>query len=1028
MSLHVSRQRIEELTLRLGHEMFDRMADASPSVFQAEWWQELGLRQCMKNEWLKVQAFRFIDVLPTVGYVPSEIARHLREYFVRRRNGPRSPLAELDDAPAAQRLIALAERVCDFDDLSGWRARLLARAAWQGALKMAGRFIAGTTIEQAERAIVRLRDRQMAFTIDVLGEAALSRSEAEAYQATYLDLITELPRHARGWHPVPLIDEGDGVALPRVNVSVKLTSLHPGLDAIAPQRSIDHAKEMLRPLLRQAMAGSVHIHIDMEHYAIKDLTLQLCEQLLCEPEFRDYPHFGIVLQAYLKDGDRDVQRTVAWAKRRGTPVWVRLVKGAYWDSETVWAAQAGWPCPVWQQKWQSDACYERMTRVLLANWRHTPAAFASHNVRSLAHAMALKQLWDVPDYAFELQMLYGMGDPIKYAAVDMGYRCRIYTPYGQLLPGMAYLIRRLLENTANEGFLRSATEDTPREVLLRDPEQTGRQTPPYQQPIIVKYEFEEPIMDPFENVPNTDFAREDARRAMQAGLANARAAAGCELPMRIGGQTATSDQWVESRNPSRPAELVARAACAGQSHVDQAVAGAQQAFAAWRDTEPRQRAAAVMRAAELMQERRFDLAGLLVFEVGMPWRQADAEVSQAIDYCNYYAKEAIRISDHARRRDIPGETNEYAYMPRGVTAVLGPWNSPLASVAGMAAAALVTGNPVIIKPSSRAPAIGARLVELLWQAGLPPTAVSFLPGAGTEIGAALAAHPGVATVAAACRPETAEHLHRGAGATLTNAPGYKRLVVSAGGNNPVIVDSDADLDEAIKAIKESAFGFAGQRCSSARRCIVLESIEQRFVERLTEAVRGVSIGPADDPATFVPPLIDQSAAEAASRLIDETSAAAECVLRIDADEAVRASDGAAFVGPAVFTRVDPQAAIATRHLPGPLLAIVTARDFAEAVELFNRGDYSLCGGVFSRSPANIDHARRCCECGNLFINRKITDPRVDLQPFGGWRLSGAGIKTGGPDYLIQFTQPRSITENTLRRGFAPNEEVAETVG
>ena len=249
-----------------------------------------------------------------------------------------------------------------------------------------------------------------------------------------------------------------------------------------------------------------------------------------------------------------------------------LVKGAYWDSETVWAEREHWPWPVWEQKWQSDACFERMTHELLANHKHVYTAFASHNIRSLAHAMALRQLWEIPGTAFELQMLYGMGDPIKRAGIEMGQRCRVYTPYGPLLAGMAYFIRRLLENTANESFLRQAGDRSESE-LLRDPEEIGRGAPPAEKPFIIRYEFEEPIMDPFENVPNTDFSRGPNRRQMVSGLAQVRAEMGNEIPLLIGGERIVTDAWAESLNPSRPREVVAKVAQADAETADRAVQG-----------------------------------------------------------------------------------------------------------------------------------------------------------------------------------------------------------------------------------------------------------------------------------------------------------------------------------------------------------------------------------------------------------------------------------------------------------------------
>ena len=873
MSTAVTGQETEQRTLRLGREMFERIRGSQAWIIQTEWWQDQLLKQCMVNEWFKVQAFRLIDALPMLGD-DVELARHLKEYFVLpqrdrdNHNGgnPERALCELDP-PGVQWFVRAVSRWMDFQRLDSFRARRTAWFARQSALMMAGNFIAGSNMKEAERTIRRMRDRRLAFTIDVLGEAALSRVEAEAYHRTYMDLVNELPKHAATWSKVPLIDEANGQRIPRVNISIKLTSLYPGFDPIAPEAAKKRAKELLRPLLRKGMEGGAHVHIDMEHYAIKDLTLDLCEELFIEDEFRDYPHFGIVLQAYLEDGDRDAARTIAYAKRRGTPIWVRLVKGAYWDSETVWADREHWPWPVWEQKWQSDACFERMTHELLANHKHVYTAFASHNIRSLAHAMALRQLWEIPGTAFELQMLYGMGDPIKRAGIEMGQRCRIYTPYGPLLAGMAYFIRRLLENTANESFLRQAGDRSESE-LLRDPEEIGRGAPPAEKPFIIRYEFEEPIMDPFENVPNTDFSRGPNRRQMVSGLAQVRAEMGNEIPLLIGGERIVTDAWAESLNPSRPREVVAKVAQADAETADRAVQAAVAAFQSWRRVSPSKRAEVIFRLAELMRERRPELAALESVECGKPWREADADVSEAIDYCNYYGKEMIRIGEYARVRDIPGETNEYFYTPRGVVAVISPWNFPLAIPAGMLAGAVVTGNTVVFKPASAGAAIGFKLAEMCELAGLPAGVVNYLPGPGATVGQALVTHPDVATIAFTGSREVGCRINQAAAEMLTSRPAVKKVIAEMGGKNAVIVDSDADLDEAIKGVMHGAFAYAGQKCSALSRVIVLEQAHDRFMERLVETARSASIGPAEEPSTSVPPVIDQAAFESIRNYIE----------------------------------------------------------------------------------------------------------------------------------------------------------------
>ena len=1032
---------IDALTHSLGREMFARMRGSRPWVFQAEWWEERLMQQCMGNERLKVQAFRFIDALPMIMHDDKLIAQHLREYFAAlvpsngsattrhrdRRAENRAALAELESDRGDGLLRWLSGRM-NFQRLDEPRARFFAFVARRASQAMAARFIAGSNIRDVGRAILRLRQQRMAFSVDVLGETAISRAECDVYAGVYDELITELPRQALRWKSIALIDSADGQPIPRINVSVKLSSLHAGLDAIAPDDAKRVLKERLRPLLRKGIDAGAHVHIDTEHYAIKDITLAICREIFMEREFRDYPHLGVVLQAYLRDCERDVAETIDWARRRGTPIWVRLVKGAYWDTETVLAEQRHWPYPVWGQKWESDACFERVSRTLLQNHAHTRVAVASHNIRSLAHAMALKRLWDIPSSDFELQMLFGMGNPIKRAVVAMGERCRVYTPYGELIPGMAYLIRRLLENTANESFLaHSVNDDTPEEELLSDPEEIGRATPPPAEPIVLRYEFEEPVMDPFENVANTDFTREPNRQEMLSGLAHARKNIGGEQPLVIGGRRVTTDVWAESRNPSRPAEVVGKIAQADEGCVDRAVEAAGAAFREWRRVAPHERAELLFRAADIMQARRFELAALETVECGKPWREADADVSEAIDYCNYHAKEMIRISEHRRRRDIAGETNEYFYTPRGVVAVISPWNFPLALLTGMTAAGLVTGNTVVMKPAQQAACVAARLMDVFEEADLPAGVLNYLPGPGTVVGEALVRHRHVAMIAFTGSRDVGCRINRLAAEVVTAAPALKKVLVEMGGKNAVIVDSDAELGAAVTGIIGSAFSYAGQKCTACSRVIVLDEVHDRFVERLVEAARTLRIGPGDEPTTFVSPLIDQAAFDSVREFIRIGKSEATCALEVDASEPI-AKSGGYFVGPVIFTNVPPEARIAREEIFGPVLSVVRARDIDHAIDIFSGTDYALTGGIYSRSPANIERARRECECGNFYINRKITGSAADLQPFGGLKMSGSGGRVGGPDYLIQFCQARTITETTLRRGFAPSEEVAKAVG
>ncbi|QOJ13697.1 MAG: L-glutamate gamma-semialdehyde dehydrogenase [Planctomycetia bacterium] len=1018
-------QRVEQRAGELGREMFDRMRGRNPTILDPLWWEERMMTLCMADERFKLQAFRFIDALPTMTDAP-DVARHVREYFAappERRS--KSPLVELD--PPRSRFIDWFSRFADFRNTSGLLATLTAHAARFASTRMAHRFIAGSTPQEAERTLLKMRRQKLAFTIDVLGEAAVSEAEALHYHGIYLDLITRLSRSARTWSGVAHVDEADGRPLPRVNCSVKLTSLFSQFDAIDPENTRRIVKERLRPLLREAMRHGTHLHVDMEHYAIKDLTLEICREVFLEDEFRDYPHVGVVLQAYLRDIDRDVEDMIAYARRRGTPVWVRLVKGAYWDTETVMADQQHWPCPVWRQKWESDAAYERVSRVLVENHEHIHTAFASHNVRSLAVAMALTELHGAPPAHHELQALYGMGDPIKRAAVEMGQRVRVYTPYGELLPGMAYLIRRLLENTANESFLRqTVSDDTPVDELLENPEWIGARTPPPRTAPLQRRELDQIIMNPFENVPNIDYTRPENRARLIEALASVRAGFGRSIPLVIGGQRVESGAWEDAVSPNRPSDKIARVAQADAALADRAALAAADAFGSWRRVPPHDRAEVLFEAARIIERRRFELTALETIENAKPWREADGDISEAIDFCNYYGREMIRLAENIRRRDVPGETNEYYYAPRGVVGVIAPWNFPLAILCGMTTAALVTGNTVVMKPAEQAMVIAARMQEILEQAGLPPGVLNYLPGPGHVVGDALVRHPRVNMIAFTGSRAVGCAIHRTAAQLLTAQPGVKRVIAELGGKNAVIVDSDADLDEAVRGVAHSAFGYAGQKCSACSRVIVLEAVYDKFLHRLVEAARSLSVGPADDPATFVPPVVDREAYEKIREYIEIGKREATCALETDTRR-LREELGGWYIGPHIFAAVPPDARIAQEEIFGPVLAVIKARDFDDAIEIFNGTDYALTGGIFSRSPANIARAREECECGNFYINRRITGALVDLHPFGGFKMSGMGSKAGGPDYLLQFCEPRAITENTLRRGFAPSPELAHSL-
>ncbi|MEX0978422.1 MAG: bifunctional proline dehydrogenase/L-glutamate gamma-semialdehyde dehydrogenase, partial [Pirellulales bacterium] len=712
----------------------------------------------------------------------------------------------------------------------------------------------------------------------------------------------------------------------------------------------------------------------------------------------------------------DLHALCGWAAARGTPVWVRLVKGAYWDYETVFAKATGWPVPVFENKWETDANYEAMTRYAMRHHEHLRTALGSHNLRSLAHGMAVARHQGVPTSGFELQMLYGMADAEKQALVDLGYRLRIYMPYGELIPGMAYLVRRLLENTSNDSFLRASfAENISAEKLLMNPvdqktEGDGRSA---------RAAAPSPFAPDFRNEPPADFARAENRLAMRAALEAVGRQFDGEYPLVIDGQEVITPEWTDSLCPSHKATTVGRVASARIDDVNAAVEAARRALADWWKLGASARAEYLRAAAGVMRKRRFELAAWQVHECAKEWREADADVCEAIDFCEYYAAGALHLeSPHGV--DLPGEENRFEYAPRGVTAVIAPWNFPLAILTGMTTAALATGNTVVMKPAEQSSVMAAKLMEIFREVEMPAGVVNYLPGPGETVGAALVEHPRVATIA--FTGSRSVGLAINARAAEVSASGrlkfVKHVIAEMGGKNGIIVDDDADLDEAVLGVVKSAFGYQGQKCSACSRAIVLDAVYDTFLARLVEAARSLKVGPAEDPATSVSAVIDAESFARIHEYIQIGHQTGKAALAVDVGPL--AAEGF-YVGPHIFSDVPPQGRLAQEEIFGPLLCVHRAADLDEAFRLFNDTDYALTGGIFSRSPEHFERARHEMVVGNLYLNRGITGALVGRQPFGGFRLSGIGTKAGGPDYLLQFVLPRTITENTLRRGFAPTQ-------
>jgi RHH-type proline utilization regulon transcriptional repressor/proline dehydrogenase/delta 1-pyrroline-5-carboxylate dehydrogenase len=950
-------------------------------------WDDKILDWAMSNPGLRVQLFRFIDCLPALRSKP-EIARHLQEYLT---------VEEVELPDALKKLIGFSGG----DSVPGQIAATTVSTAVE---TLAQKYISGENIKQALKTIERLRKDKMSFTMDLLGEAVITEAEAQSYLERYLDLMTQLTDVAKKWSKVPQIDEADGETIPQVQVSVKLTAFYSQFDPIDAEGSEARVIDRIRTLLRHAQSVGAAVHFDMEQYHYKDLTLSILKRLLMEEEFRSRTDIGVTLQAYLRDSKQDLQGLIDWAKERGNPVTVRLVKGAYWDQETIKAIQKHWPQPVYNDKAATDVNFEQMTELLLENHEYLYGAIGSHNVRSQAHAIAIAQTLNIPRRRFEMQVLYGMGDKLAKALVQQGYRVRVYCPYGDLLPGMAYLIRRLLENTANSSFVRQSQEDRPIETLIGPPQPNG----------------DEPIAIHNKALPNAapdrDYAEEKERQEAAAALASVRQQLGKTYLPLINGDRVNAPNTVNSVNPSNPDEVIGTIGLMSVEQADQAIAAAKSALTQWRTTLAGDRANLLRKAGELMEQRRHELSAWMVLEVGKPLRECDAEISEGIDFCRYYADEMERLNSGVNY-DVAGETNRYHYQPRGITVVISPWNFPFAIPVGMTVASLVAGNCTLLKPAEVSSVIAAKFAEILVEAGIPSGVFQYVPCKGTSVGSHLVKHPDVNTIVFTGSQEVGCQIYAEAAILQPGQKHLKKVIAEMGGKNAVIVDESADLDPAVAGVVQSAFGYSGQKCSACSRVIVLEPVYETFVNRLVAATRSLNVGVAEEPSTQVGPVIDANARDRIQGYIAKGKAEAELVLEMEVPET------GYFIGPTIFSHVKPDAAIAQEEIFGPVLSVIRAKDFDEALAIANGTNFALTGGLYSRTPSHIDRAYAEFEVGNLYINRGITGAIVARQPFGGFKLSGVGSKAGGPDYLLQFLEPRHVSENVQRQGFAPIEGV-----
>ena len=509
----------------------------------------------------------------------------------------------------------------------------------------------------------------------------------------------------------------------------------------------------------------------------------------------------------------------------------------------------------------------------------------------------------------------------------------------------------------------------------------------------------------FVNEPFVDFSKPENRAAMEAALAKVATEFGREYPMYIGGEKVYTTAKMTSTNPSHPSQVIGVFQAANAAHANAAVLAATKAFEAWKRVPAEQRVECLFRAARIIRERKFEISALICYEVGKSWAEADGDTAETIDFLEYYGREMLRLAGPQSVTPQAGEKNFMVYIPLGVGAAIPPWNFPAAIATGMTAAALVTGNTVILKPSEESPAVAAKMVEILYEAGIPKDALNFLTGAGEIVGEALVKHPKTRFITFTGSKEVGLLISEAAGKKVPGQIWIKRTVLEMGGKDATIVDEEADIDAAVEGVAQAAFGYQGQKCSACSRAIVSEKVYDSFVQKITERAKKVTVGPSELPGNYMGPVVSKTALETVLGYIDVGRKEGRVVVGGD-----RAPGDGYFVQATVIADVDSKARIAQEEIFGPLLAVIKAKDFDHALEIANGTEFGLTGGVYSRNAEKLEKARDAFYVGNLYLNRKCTGAMVGAHPFGGFNMSGTDSKTGGPDYLLLFMQGKSIAE------------------
>jgi len=963
---------VEKAILEYGSQFLDIARSKTAGILSAQFWSDKLMDWAMKDEAFKIQFFRFVDTYPVLK-TPDQIHDHLVDFMNQPGVSP----------PPGMDLMTKA---------GGLAKGVFTNRMTKQITSMAQKFIIGSDAASAVPDLRTMWKHNIAFTVDLLGEACVSQRVADSYQAKYLDLVENLPSRVADFPANTRLETDHIGPIPRVNVSIKITSLYWDVDPINTRGSIAAIMERLGPILESAGRNNVLINFDIEQAEFTDLTLDLFEAC-CEKY--DFPA-GLALQAYLRRGPEDAQRMINWSKALGRQITVRLVKGAYWDYETINAEQQRWPVPVWSQKSDTDACFERMTEMILEKTPRNVGeggvklALGSHNARSIAHALVTARQNDLPDSAVEMQMLHGMGDPLKHASAELGLRLREYAPVGELLVGMAYFVRRLLENTSNESWLRAGFADNASaEILLADPRTLERSDEDPGEKMIRQAPQRHKLSESFESIENGEPFFNEPLRDFADPIQHEKIA-----------------KAVNEASPNPPDQ---------SSSTEEAVSAIADHYTKrWSKTTVEQRAQLMVRMADQLRKNRDQLAGRIVQQIGMTWRDADAEVCHAIDICSWTARQTMSTATEQRYGQFLGEKNNAHSAPIGPALAVTPWNTPLAGLTTMATSALAGGNTVLIVPPKPATAIANQWLALIHEIdpSLTRDAVRIISTDQPETISQLANDPRFRIILQSRPTEI----------NLDSVIQKHNLTYDFAATSTFVIDASADLNEAVMAVRDSAFGFQGQRFGSCRTVLAVDTAFDAVLQTLSEATAEMRIGNPIDPATGIGPIIDAAHATHIEKAFSETNS--KSVLLMSLPEKAQLAENRQYITPHIYTNLSPENAQSIAHLLGPVVNIIRIPSFDDALKMMSETiGYRHIGAVFARKPSHIQRAAEEMHVGSLQINRGTSTGMLKVARQGIGITTTAGFNTfiGLPGHgTPTITRPAITCENTMRRGFAPD--------